>query len=74
MKKKKEKLTVPVRVDMQRLGGNGCTSVTIDAKELVDVDTELEMLVTIGIVVVGGSRCHRCSWCGGLVARALPCG
>ena len=34
------------------------------------------MLVTIGIVVIGGGHCHCCSWCGGLVACAhvLLCG
>ena len=72
--KKEEKTYCACSRRYAEAGGNGCMSVTIDDKELVDVDTKLGMLVTIGIVVVGGSHCHRCSWCGGLAARALPCG
>ena len=51
MKRKRTKyLPVPVCIDMQKLVGDCCMP--------VDVDTELGMLVTIGIVVVGGHHCH----------------
>ena len=51
-KKKKNNLPVPVHVDMQRLVGDCCMP--------VDVDAELGMLVTIGIVVIDGHH-HHCS-------------